>query len=416
MINLASAIPYTGIFFLFFLAAVALINAILNHKYHHLWLTVFLAALAFYQLTLQIYGFGSPPYWQFSGRLTTPAILAIFPAFYMFVRTLVTNRAIHFNLWFWHFLPAGGLLIMALSPLPRWMMGENTPISPLLFPYARFIVVLQIGIYFGSFLYRFSYLSRYFQQYASSTTPSNRHRIRNLLVAFTILMLLLDTWLMGLIINIEKYQPMYAIVVMAAAVLVALFAMKAECLQPQTLIAPAPLEIITIEETPADVPQQIQESDTLIITIEPQPEQPLPTGSETNGTAEPSKQAFGPAQQQALYQKLRHFLVEEKAYTNADLSLKITATTLGTNTRYLSLVINQFEGNNFQQMLNKYRIDHVIKLMNDNTKNTYTLYGLAQIAGFSSKSTFISAFRSQTGHAPAEFQKKINDETPKLGV
>lgn len=410
MINLASAIPYTGIFFLLILASVALINAILNHKYHHLWLTVFLVALAFYQLTLQIHAYGSSPYWEFAGRLTTPAILALFPAFYLFVRTLVTGRPIAFTRWLWHFLPAAGLLIMALSPLPSWLLVESTPIAPSLFPFARFIVVLQIGIYFASFLYRFTYLSQHFQHYSAANPPSNRFRIRNLLVAFTLLMLLLDTWLMGLIIDIDKYQPFYATLVVCTALLVAWFAMKAECLKP--VLVSLPVETNTNKETTTEPPPPIPPAALVITAHETQPVISEPADPETYEKEEPGRQAFGMEQQQALYQKLRSFLVDEKAFTNADLSLKITATTLGTNTRYLSLVINQFEETNFQQMLNRYRIDHVIRLMNDNSKNTYTLFGLAQIAGFNSKSTFISAFRNQTGHTPAEFQKRLKEETP----
>ena len=99
---------------------------------------------------------------------------------------------------------------------------------------------------------------------------------------------------------------------------------------------------------------------------------------------------------------LNHLITNE-LYTDPKLTLKHLANDLGTNTRYLSMVINEYQGRNFNQMLNYYRVKKVMRLLVDNEAESYSYLGLAQKAGFHSKSVFIAAFKTQTGTTPSEF-------------
>lgn len=107
-----------------------------------------------------------------------------------------------------------------------------------------------------------------------------------------------------------------------------------------------------------------------------------------------------------LYRKLRLLLESEKLYLNPDLTLKRMADKLATNTKYLSQVINHQTGLNFQQFINRYRVeDAKNKIANDQLKHL-TLYGIALQCGFKNKSTFYKVFKEITQVTPREFMLK----------
>lgn len=59
---------------------------------------------------------------------------------------------------------------------------------------------------------------------------------------------------------------------------------------------------------------------------------------------------------------------------------------------YLSYIINREYGMHFNDLVNKYRVEYLLQLLNEPDADRYTLEGLARDAGFSSRSTFYRAF------------------------
>ncbi|MDD2964855.1 MAG: AraC family transcriptional regulator [Bacteroidales bacterium] len=418
MQNLSSAIAFSGIMIAFILAAIALIQTILHDKRALLWLTVLLLVLAGYQITAFSQMFASTPWWQISGRLRTPIALAILPSFYMFVNSLVTGKTVPRIKWIAHFLPPAGLLLMGLMPLTLWIIGDGVSPQPELFPYVGLMVFFQASIYVASFLYRFQYLSIRIGNYSKKTSPKNRNRIEWLLLSFTVLMLLLDTWFISFIFSIDAHYSLYSIMITTTIVLLSYLGLSAEMLpekevhettpsyQQRDLLkqADATNDQVSFYNPLLNSNNSLADNNIRTFTGPTDKQDDSFSSQETS-----TRQPFGPDQQEDLYQKLRDFMVIQKAFMRRDLSLKQTASELETNTRYLSLVINKYEKQNFQQMLNKHRIDMVIKMMNNQEMYAYSIFGLAQMAGFNSKSTFISAFRTQTGDTPAEFYKKLKN-------
>jgi AraC-like DNA-binding protein len=111
-----------------------------------------------------------------------------------------------------------------------------------------------------------------------------------------------------------------------------------------------------------------------------------------------------------LYTRFIHWLETEKNYTQSDISLDIIAKELHTNRDYLSRAINDKELR-FTDLINKYRIQEAIRILSDRTdiRGRYTFSILAKEIGFNSDSTFIDAFKKQTGLNPAQFRKNLID-------
>jgi AraC-like DNA-binding protein len=104
-----------------------------------------------------------------------------------------------------------------------------------------------------------------------------------------------------------------------------------------------------------------------------------------------------------LYNNLLQLMEQEKIFLNNKLTIEDVAKKLNTNRTYLSQIINEKTHSNFNNFINKYRVQEAqIRLLNDENKS-YTIEGIAQSVGFSSKSTFNGAFKKITGLTPSEF-------------
>ena len=73
-------------------------------------------------------------------------------------------------------------------------------------------------------------------------------------------------------------------------------------------------------------------------------------------------------------------------------------------TYQLSAFINQEYGQNFNELINDYRVDFMAsQLIKNPEKFQFTLEALANEAGFNSRSSFYNAVKKKTGKTPAEF-------------
>ncbi len=104
-----------------------------------------------------------------------------------------------------------------------------------------------------------------------------------------------------------------------------------------------------------------------------------------------------------LYAQLKTLMERDQHYLNPNLTLKVVADLLGTNTKYLSQVVNNQAGCNFQQFINAYSVKEAKKKIIDKDYSNLTLYGIALHCGFKNKSTFYKVFKEFLGQTPREF-------------
>lgn len=74
---------------------------------------------------------------------------------------------------------------------------------------------------------------------------------------------------------------------------------------------------------------------------------------------------------------------------------------------YLSIIINQEHNLNFNEFVNKYRIDYVKTILESQESHLFTLEAISQKAGFSSRATFSRAFLKFECCSPKDYLKKI---------
>lgn len=106
-----------------------------------------------------------------------------------------------------------------------------------------------------------------------------------------------------------------------------------------------------------------------------------------------------------LWERLTKSMENEKAYRESTLTIDKLASKLSTNRSYLSRVINEYAGINFNQYLNKYRIEEAIRSMTE-SNGECLLKSMAFDLGFKSTSGFNKAFLKETGIPPSVFRDK----------
>lgn len=104
-----------------------------------------------------------------------------------------------------------------------------------------------------------------------------------------------------------------------------------------------------------------------------------------------------------MQQQLTRIMENERLYTNPSLTLFDVASTLNTHPKKVSNIINKGFKMNFNDFVNAYRVEEVIKKVNSDENNIKTLLGIALDSGFNSKSTFNRAFKKQTQQTPKEY-------------
>lgn len=99
-------------------------------------------------------------------------------------------------------------------------------------------------------------------------------------------------------------------------------------------------------------------------------------------------------------------MTSTQAPLDGDFSLTRLAQSVGSNTRYVSHVINEVFGSNFQTLVNTVRIREACRRIDDHAAyGNYSTEAIGETVGFNSRSAFATAFKKITGLTPSEYRK-----------
>lgn len=104
-------------------------------------------------------------------------------------------------------------------------------------------------------------------------------------------------------------------------------------------------------------------------------------------------------------EKIEAYVESERPYLNPSLSLRSLADQLEIHPNQLSWLLNESIGQNFNEFINKRRIEHFKQIVLDPDNSHISLIGLAYESGFNSKTVFNTAFKKEVDMTPKAFLK-----------
>ncbi|WP_100642390.1 helix-turn-helix domain-containing protein [Alteromonas facilis] len=106
-----------------------------------------------------------------------------------------------------------------------------------------------------------------------------------------------------------------------------------------------------------------------------------------------------------MAKEVEQLINQKQLYLNDSLSLTDLAKASGIKAHTLSQVINQTMKTNFYKLINTFRVQHAIELIDDDKLN-WTLERIAFESGFSNRVTFSKAFKEIMGSTPSAYKKQ----------
>ena len=115
-----------------------------------------------------------------------------------------------------------------------------------------------------------------------------------------------------------------------------------------------------------------------------------------------------------LKEKILHVIVMQKKYKDKEYSAKKLAEDLGTNTRYISAVVNVQFHMNYTTFVNKFRIEEAMTIMVDRRYQSLTMEEVSDMVGFSNRQSFYASFYKINGITPREYKMKHLAQHPSM--
>ena len=107
----------------------------------------------------------------------------------------------------------------------------------------------------------------------------------------------------------------------------------------------------------------------------------------------------------ALFKNLELIMQDQKLFLDPDVSLGMLSKQLRVSPQKISFAINSKSAYNFNEYINRYRVNHAVTLMQMPGSDSVTIASIATDSGFNSLSSFNNAFKKAFGKTPSAFRK-----------
>lgn len=110
-------------------------------------------------------------------------------------------------------------------------------------------------------------------------------------------------------------------------------------------------------------------------------------------------------EQKAL--QIKECIAEENLYLDPKFSLKALADKVDMPHYQVSKILNDYFRSNFNDLINEFRVNEFVRLLNESDSSNIKNSALAYQCGFYSESTFFRAFKKFMGQSPQQYQKEL---------
>lgn len=111
-------------------------------------------------------------------------------------------------------------------------------------------------------------------------------------------------------------------------------------------------------------------------------------------------------------EKILNLVFVQKKYRLRDYSAKKLAEDIGTNTRYVSAVVNVRFHMNYKSYVNKCRIDEAMSILVDKRYQDLRMEDVGMMVGFSNRQSFYAAFYRFQHITPSDYRRQHFEQHP----
>jgi len=111
-----------------------------------------------------------------------------------------------------------------------------------------------------------------------------------------------------------------------------------------------------------------------------------------------------------ILQNLHHVMKTEQLFLSNKCSLESVAKRLGTSVHHVSYAINTYSDYNFNDFVNKYRVERACLILQNGHNQKLKLEAIGYECGFGGKGSYYAAFRKFTGRTPSEYLAEVKKE------
>lgn len=391
---------FSSLLFVFFLhglvyAVLLWRKGLVNESRSDRWLSLFLLLCVLY-ITPWMVGFGgwydTQPYRDLLFYIPFQHLYFIGPVIFFYVQSLL-NPSFRFRKKDWlHLLP--GILYLLFSAavvitdklvLKQYffLASQEDPDFDTWYQVSGFLSML---IYFILSLRYYTLYKKLMVQVISYADVVMFRWIRNFLLAFLLMLIVRTGFYVADLFTEDSYISSWWYF-LAFAIIFYYIAITGYANAVETRI---PFRTNLLSYQPAlllehDPEEETEEAEVITITDEPgRTLQPIPALEEWK-------------------EKLLVLMEASRAFEDPELTLTQVARQLESNPSFISRVVNQGFGINFNDFVNQFRIEAVKEKLAAGEFRRQTLLGIAYDCGFNSKATFNRAFKKATGQSPKDY-------------
>jgi AraC-like DNA-binding protein len=107
-----------------------------------------------------------------------------------------------------------------------------------------------------------------------------------------------------------------------------------------------------------------------------------------------------------MKKKILDIMLIQQKYKDKDYSAKQLAEDLGTNTRYISAVVNVKFHMNYTSFVNKFRIEEAMAILVDKRYQDLNMEDISAMVGFANRQSFYASFYRINGITPRDYKMK----------
>lgn len=115
-----------------------------------------------------------------------------------------------------------------------------------------------------------------------------------------------------------------------------------------------------------------------------------------------------------MKEKILNIIVMQKRYKDKEYSAKKLAEDLGTNTRYISAVVNVKFHMNYTSFVNKFRIEEAMAILVDKRYQELKMEEVSDMVGFSNRQSFYASFYKIMNMTPREYRVQHLTQHPSM--